>query len=78
MFLEKLTLSAVRLANSDGIRLKMALEISKKPAKGGAKAGSSKKAPCPVAHPQYSKYWITPPPPRVRTVYCHTLHFAPR
>ena len=28
-----------------------------------AKAGSSKKASCSAAHPQYSQVWVYPPPP---------------
>ena len=28
-----------------------------------AKAGSSEKATCPAAHPQYSQLWKSPPPP---------------
>ena len=82
-----LRLFAVRLENSDGIRLIIAWEISKTHAISGAQSwkpkstlcqfwklkkgtlcqnGSSKKAPCPAAHPQYSQVWQCPPP-RVNT-----------
>ena len=54
-FYEILRLSAVRLENRDGIRIKMASEISKKHATSGAKAITSQKHPVPILKAQNYK-----------------------
>ena len=52
IFVERLRLSVVRPGSSDGNRLKMAWEFSKKHAKEGAKAGSPKSHPVPILEVQ--------------------------